>query len=243
MSCADNEYCENLYKNDPKYSPKVKKLDEKRRELLRTVTQNDLVWTDFPLRNDPKQEMKDAPYRIQISRVVAKSGFFIPVTADESFCFAAQWSVFPLTSAVMDQFAFGANYVQRKFMSNQSPHIFDFETYSEYLRGTLYASAVCVGAHKIWAISGKGQRINYGFHFSEKGRRNPTKYCGDGWRIVQPEGAFHEADKCFWDYSQLMQFMRKLTTKDGKSLDLRDELNKKNPALWYDSSNGPQRLP
>ena len=248
MPCANNDYCEKLY-TDKRYHPKVSELDKKRRKLLESLSLSDLVWTDFPLRDSPKQEWKDAPYRVDVCRVVSKSGLFIPVTADEAFCLARQWSVSPLTSAVMDQIVFGSNYVPAKFAATNSYHNFDFENYSKYLGGTLYTRAACIGAHKVWLISGRGQRINYGFHYKKKGKINPTKYYGNGWSRHQNEGAVHETDKCFWDYSQLIQFMRNLKTRDGKSLNIRNEIEQKNPALWYPASdlspppNTPKRFP
>jgi len=241
MSCSKNKFCEDLFAK-PKYGPKVKAWDNKRRQLLDSISRSDLHWTKWPLRDNPKQSMKDAPYTIEVCRPVAKSGFFIPVTADETFCIASKWRLFPLTSAVMDQTAFTSNYVSRKIMSNQVPEIYDFETYSKYLKGTLYARAVCVGAHKVWVISGKGRRINYGFHFREAGRTS-NKYYGNGWRVIQSEGSYHEGDQCHWDYSQLLQFMRNLKTKSGKVLDIGSEIKAKNPALWYPSFGDPKRLP
>lgn len=240
MSCADNSSCIKLFNEK---SSRVKELDEKRRRLLRTVSQSDLVWTQFPLRDDPKQEWKDAPFTIEVCRVVSKSGLFIPVTADETFCLAAQWKLFPLTSAVMDQVVYGANYAPWKFTSNTSPDIFDFEEYSKYLRGTLYSGAVCVGAHKLWLISGVGRRINYGLHQKKSGKQNPTRFYGDGWSYIQGEWKDHETQVCHWDYSQLLQLMRNLRTKNGKRLSIRKEIKKKNPALWYSVPPNAHSMP
>lgn len=243
MNCERNSTCEELFKNERRYGPDVGEWDQKRRKLLGSLTLSDLVWVDWPLRDDPAQSMKDAPYRIDVCAAVKKSGLFIPVTADETFCLASRWGLFPLTSAVMDQTAFTSNYVPRKVVSNTVPEIYDFKNYSKYLNGTAYARTVCVGAHKVWIISARGRRINYGFHFRDARQNRTDRYFGKGWRALQWERGGHENDPCHWDYSQLLQFMRNLTTKSGEPLSIADEIKRGNPALLYQPSGTPKRMP
>lgn len=220
-------------------------LEKLRTDLWKKVSKGDLKWTQFPLRDDPKQEHKDAPYTIEVCGVVSKEGYYLPISADDLFAKAATWGIFPLSSAVMDQMVYGSNYVPRKHMDSNK-EIRDFEKYSKYLHSTLYSSGgVIMGAHKCWVISGKGRRINHGFYLKRRPSGASLTYLPSGWDAIQKVGAHHETDAPFWDYSQLAQFMRNFKTKDGKTLNLREALQNRHPAVWDKlfEPKGPTRLP
>ncbi len=217
-----------------------------RLSILNQVTAADLKWTKVPLKYDPDRPIGEAPFSIEVSQVVSKNGTFVPVTADETFALAKKWKVFPLTGAVMDQLVHSARFVNRKIM-DPDKEILNYRKYSDFLSKTAYGLFLAVGAHKLWTISGKGQRINHGFHTKTRIHQSPPKFLGKGWDAIQVAGPAHEHETHSWDYSQLLQVMRKFRNeRDGIDLDIRGALRSKHSALWdlkSEDGKGPARLP
>lgn len=199
-------------------------LQKRRAALVADITRSDIYWSDVPLAGG---------YRIQVSAPLMKDDLLVPVTQGEALKLAAQFEVLPLTRAVMDQ----AHNVAVKVDKPQSPSsLFDFVTYSSRLKNTAYymqfGYALTSGAHKLWVASSRGPVVNYGFYIprvrGEMVRCGP--YLDPQYNVIQSLGARHNA--LHWDYSQLLQFMTGLRDPDGQSMNLRQALLDRNPAVW-----------
>jgi hypothetical protein len=197
-----------------------------------------------------------AEYTVKVCSPVFLAGYFIPVTARETWNLAAKFDVLPLTRAVADQqLNEAADRSQFIEFIPQPPrtHLFAFDEYAEKLKGTKYVSSFGTGpvsgSHKLWLLSAHAtdqKPVNYGFYHHGKrlpgSQGDPGKYLYSAYSVVNGLIRAHEWNR-HWDYSQLLQFMKDLRDKDDKPLDLRQVLTDNDhsarPWVWDE----PQVLP
>lgn len=213
------------------------------RKLLKdSLLAEDLHWFTLDLKKG--QRASRAEYTVKVCSPVFIAGYFVPVTARETWDLAAKYDVLPLTRAVADQqvneAADRSQFIE--FISQPyDTHLPAFDEYAEKLKATKYASASGTspvsGSHKLWLLSSRAtdqKPVNYGFH--HHGKRlpgsdgNPGKYLYSSYSVVNGLIRAHNWPH-WWDYSQLLQFMKDLRDKDGKVLNLRQVLiDKDHPA-------------
>jgi hypothetical protein len=163
--------------------------------------------------------------------------FFIPVTAADTWRIAKANDALPLTRAVADQAHNQAIAKGTAVGFVGSAPLEDFEKFSKELCGKGTASfgrdiykkkqgtELVSGAHKLWILSAqpagaKPKAINYGGYVNRaitaaeiaggSGPGGPylTKDpATKGWNVVQAAHGAHYA--MYWDYSQLLQMMRR----------------------------------
>jgi hypothetical protein len=225
-------------------------LDKLRKKLLGTVTQaTDLDWEEVALPGGATIEVSN-PY-------LTDSDFWVPVTAREQWALAVKLRAYPLTRAVADQAHMSADADGGAVNYKGLGLGYDFEAFSKYLNDHTtyynnYNMQIVSGAHKLWLLSngpsGKnpnGMAVNYGFYTKDKSDADkdpPGKYLTGGWFVRQGRGTHHNKD--YWDYSQLLQFMRNYTDAGGDEMSLRDALLKGDPAIWDEENKlRPELLP
>jgi hypothetical protein len=210
-------------------------LEKARKKLLATITKaDDLDWEEIPLAGGGTIEVSN-PF-------LSDDGFWVPVTAREQWTLAVKLRAYPLTRAVADQAHMSADADGGSVTYKGLGLGFDFESFSKHLNDHTtyennYNMQIVSGAHKVWLLSNgpngtnpNGMGVNYGFYTKTKGDGDPGgKYLKGGWLVKQSRGTHHSRD--YWDYSQLLQFMRNYST-DGDDVSLRDALLKGDAALW-----------
>jgi hypothetical protein len=163
---------------------------------------------------------------LNICKTVVVDGYYLPVTAKETFEVAKWAGYFPLTRAVADQLQNKALFVPYRWQ----PELFDFEQYSSYLKSNSYDGISNFGAHKLWVLSnrrgvGGTKAVNYGFYELKAKQAAGTPQRGgtnldSKFNPKQGLGGAH--DDNHWDYSQLLQLMYAPAplTIDGEKLSL-----------------------
>jgi N-acetyl-anhydromuramyl-L-alanine amidase AmpD len=221
--------------------------------LVDAIREEDLKWFTLDLRmGEPGTSA--ARHTIKVCSPVFVSGYFVSVTAQETWDLAARFGALPLSRAVADQQVNEAirlgNFVEFSPL-NINTHGPGFDAFTEVLKGTRYmrgyGNEAVSGSHKLWLISSRttaDKPVNYGFH--HHGGRLPGSQ-GDAGPYLQRShsvvnGLIRAHDWAgHWDYSQLLQLMKDLRA-DGEAVDLRQALNARNPAVW-DEPSPPERLP
>jgi hypothetical protein len=234
-------------KSGPSSPPSLRKPTLKRlRDLLfASIEADDLKWFTLDLKMGSRAG--PAAYTIQVCSPVMVGGYFVPVTAKETWDLAVKFEALPLTQAVADQQLNEASdkglFVEHmpQPAGTTNDHLPAFDEFADTLLGTKYASEYGVnpvsGSHKLWVMSAlltNAKPRNYGFY--HKGPR--VAYAqGDSGPYLYPEytvvnGLIPAHDwYTHWDYSQLLQLMKGL--KEGvKLLDLRQAIKDKHPAVW-----------
>lgn len=206
-----------------------------RKLVIAKLAKTDLFWFEVPLAGSAK---------ISVCSPVNKDGYFIPVTAKETWAFASAWEVFPLTRAVCDQahnFCLNNKMAFSRVPMDPNKEILNYEKYSEKIKDTYganYKSNLVSGAHKLWVISSmaskyKPKAINYGFYYQGKPQYGAAgKHLQSGYAVIQALGSRHDGNH--WDYSQMLQLMTNFIV-DGQATDLRQALLDGHPALWDES--------
>jgi hypothetical protein len=148
---------------------------------------------------------------LNICKTVKVDGYYLPVTAKETFAVAKRFGYYPLTRAVADRIQNKALFVPYRWQ----PELFDFEQYSAYLDSNGYDGICGFGAHKLWVLShkrgvGGTSAVNYGFYELKSGQPAGTPNRGGDnldskYNPIQGLGGAH--DDNHWDYSQLLQLM------------------------------------
>jgi hypothetical protein len=219
-----------------------------RPKLLATITNaDDLDWEDVTLAGGATIEVSNA--------YLTTDDLWVPVTGHEQWALARKLKVYPLTRAVADQAHMAADddggaVVYKPFSG------FDYETFSNHLKDHTtyynnYNMQLISGAHKLWLLSNgpggrdpNGMAVNYGFYTKNKSDAEVAgagKYLKDGWFAKQGRGSHHSKD--YWDYSQLLQFMRNYSSEDN-DMTLREALLKGDPAVWDEENKlKPELLP
>lgn len=163
---------------------------------------------------------------LEICKTVKVDGFYLPVTAKETFAVAKWMTAYPLTRAVADRIQNQAVFLPYRWQ----PDLFDFEQYSAFLNSNGYDGICAFGAHKLWVLSHRRgvrgtQAVNYGFYELKKNQGAGTPKRGganlnEKFNPKQGLGGAH--DDHHWDYSQLLQLMRAPAplTIDGEQLSL-----------------------
>lgn len=241
----------------------LKELEDLREKLIKEITKADLKWVELDLvYKEEKSNRLIKMGTIDVCSPVFKRGYFVPVKSKEMWSMAKQFSagadpanhLFPLTRAVFDQFHNAATrkggWVARKPMPHTVPQIKDFVTYSEYLKNgkyvTHYGNSPVSGAHKLYLLSAHGGKktVNYGFHIKQStppSQGEAGRYLKDtGSSVINGTLAGHNED--WWDYSQLLQFMKNFRNVLGDHESLRSALLNGDPAIW-DEKNVLKELP
>lgn len=221
--------------------------------LVDAIRDEDLKWYTLDLQMG--QSGPTSPrYTIQVCSPVLVSGYFVPVTAQETFDLAARFGAFPLSRAVADQQNNEA--VRLGNFEEFSPldittHGPGFDVFTDKLKGKKYMSgygnAAVSGCHKLWLVSSLttgSKPANYGFHHN--GPRLPYAQGAAGRYLRSPYSVVNGLIRAHdwaghWDYSQLLQLMKDLRA-DGEPVDLRQALEAMHGAVW-DETAPPQRLP
>ncbi len=199
--------------------------------LYASITSDDLQWYTLDLKMG-KRGSASTPYKIKVCAPVVVYGYFVPVTAKETWDMAEKFKAFPLTRAVVDQEVNEAidkgNFVTC-MPQDINTHGSGFDTFTDKLHKSKYSqigSGPVQGSHKLWVLSSKiteQQPANYGFH--HKGKRYPYAQ-GEKGPYLYPEydvinGLIRAHDwNMHFDYSQLLQLMKGLQDSDGKTVDL-----------------------
>jgi len=206
-------------------------LTKLRAELLAKVTDSDFTWYDVDLEYKA-QSGAAATVTIKVSNPLRKEGYYLPVTARETFDFAKRYGWLPLTRAVADQ----AHNQASQFSFTWQANLFDFDKYSNDTLaksyGPVYDTKLVSGSHKLWLLSKFGKKAtNYGFYVKADKSNPPNGPRLKGWRVIQTLGGRH--NELHWDYSQLLQFMKSDTlTIDGTSYSLPAAIVAGLPAVW-----------
>jgi hypothetical protein len=221
--------------------------------LIDAIRAEDLKWFTLDLRMGQPDDVA-ASYTVQVCSPVLVSGFFVPVTAQETWDLASRFGALPLSRAVADQQVNEAvrlgNFVEFSPL-NIETHGPGFDAFTDVLKATKYMSgfgnAAVSGSHKLWLISSRttdAKPVNYGFHHrgaqlpGSQGAAGP--YLQSSYSVVNGLIRAHDWAN-HWDYSQLLQLMRDLRA-NGEPVDLRQALLSQNPAVW-DEPSPPERLP
>jgi N-acetyl-anhydromuramyl-L-alanine amidase AmpD len=221
--------------------------------LIDAIRAEDLKWFTLDLRMGQPDDVA-ASYTVQVCSPVLVSGFFVPVTAQETWDLASRFGAMPLSRAVADQQVNEAvrlgNFVEFSPL-NIETHGPGFDAFTDVLKATKYMSgfgnAAVSGSHKLWLISSRttdAKPVNYGFHHrgaqlpGSQGAAGP--YLQSSYSVVNGLIRAHDWAN-HWDYSQLLQLMRDLRA-NGEPVDLRQALLSQNPAVW-DEPSPPERLP
>jgi hypothetical protein len=153
-----------------------------RKLLVASITKDDLKWFTLPLKMGDRGTAL-ARYTVEVCAPVVVYGYFVPVTARETWTLADRFGAFPLTRAVADQ---QVNVAVDKGMfvtavgntQDINTHGPGFDTFTEKLRKTNYGQVVpsaagigvggvvaagaaiytqvvpgVAGAHKLWLLS------------------------------------------------------------------------------------------
>lgn len=236
----------------PKDPDRLALLLEIRERLIRSVGVGDLQWYTVTLTKN--YTVAPAVFQIDVCSPLYKSGFFVPVTAQETWKLAAasDYQCLPLTRAISDQVlnraVLGQAFVEH-MPQNIQTHAPAFDDYTEKLMGTAYQrhGSLVAGSHKLWLTSTKNDKThtaNYGFY--HKGKRPayaqglPGPYLFSTYSVINGWiKSRHAWD--YWDYSQLLQLMRNFRWK-GKAYDMKKILLQQNltdterdlllPVLW-----------
>ena len=208
--------------------------DPKLQEPTKLIQLSDLkfftVKLTIPVKND-KGLIENLDYgSIQVCSPVRKKDpkhgdLFIPASKNELWKLAQRLNkgvaegekIYPLTRAVADLAQNAATYVSPigKYDPMQGDeNRYDFVKYAGILLKTDYTDSnakLVSGCHKYWLLSchgaGSGKPVNYGFYADKK---YPKVLPGGPYLktygVVNGFLAGHNND--FWDYSQLIQFMR-----------------------------------
>ena len=229
-------------------------LNELRQRLVDSISISDFKW--FPLELWYKDK-SDGQFKkmgtVRVSSPMMKEGYFVPVKWGEMIVKAKQINksasdenqVFPLTRAVFDLMhnaaRTGRRWSQRKSMPYTEPGIKDFVEYSEYLKSrtqyvSQYGHAAVSGAHKLYLLTAHGSKGfgNYGFHIltgtpPDQGKAGIFLKDTDS-SVINGLLAGHNAE--WWDYSQLLQFMKDFRDVLGNRISLRQALTDGDPAIW-----------
>ena len=218
-------------------------LEKLRRLLYESIEESDLKWFDLELRlGDRGTRAKGV---IKVCSPVKVGGFFVPVTAKETWEKAAAFNALPLTRAIADQQNNEAHdkgtFVEFKSQPYNT-HLPGFDLYADKLNGTAYEEEYgkkpVSGSHKLWLLSAKtthDKAANYGFF--HRGKRLPESEGRSGsglypeYSVVNGLIAGHGFEN-YWDYSQLLQLMKDFKWK-GKSVDLRKAIcTDHDSAVW-----------
>ncbi len=223
-------------------SKDIVEADKLRRQLLGSITgASDLAWARVSL---------DGGATIEVSYPYMTNDLWVPVSAQEQWALAVRMKAYPLTRAVADQAHLNADKGGGAVSYKSWTNLYDFEGFSKYLNDhsnydTFYSWQSISGSHKLWLLSNgpggdpKGHAVNYGFYTKIKSKKEGDGGGDDGgkylkgWYVVQTLGSHH--DKLWWDYSQLLQFMRNYTV-GGEVTDLRAALLNGDAALWDEAS-------
>jgi hypothetical protein len=221
-------------------------LSKLRDKLIAALEPSDLKWYTLELKKGSRTG--PAEYSIQVCSPVFVEGFFVPVTAKETWELAVKFDALPLTRAVADQQVNEAS-LNGFFIENKSQHWRDairaYDQYANTLGATEYKNnygkSAVAGSHKLWLLSGMLSAVhpcNYGAYHNGK---RPDTAEGSKGKYLFPEysvinGLIQAHDWTgWWDYSQLLQLMKGLKSlKDGvKDVpDLKAEIRSKNDAIW-----------
>src|SRR5262249_27525128 len=126
--------------------------------LLDALQDEDLLWFTLDLKMN--QHGPGTPkYTIQVCSPVIVSGFFIPVTAQETWDLASRFKAMPLSRAVSDQQVNEA--INQGCFEEFSPqdintHGVGFDVFTDKLLGKKYMSGYghtpVSGSHKLWLV-------------------------------------------------------------------------------------------
>lgn len=161
---------------------------------------------------------------IDVCSPVRKDDLFIPASKAELWDLARRLNtglkesekLYPLTRAVADLVQNTALYedptVEYGAMQGD---LFDFVKYSGLLNKNNYKdsnSRLVSGCHKYWPLTAHStdatRGVNYGFYVPRKIMKDPGgRYLNQRYGVIN--GLLKGHDTTFWDYSQLIQFMRK----------------------------------
>ena len=225
-------------------------LESLRLWLVDSIEKGDLSWGTLNLKMGQRTP-GTAPYRVQVCQPVQIFGFFVPVTAKETWDLAVKlggphgFHLVSLTRAVFDQYFNSAldqsrqadtNAVLKSFKGSMSPNRYlpDFELFSSVLESqTNYHTdsgngKILAGVHKLWPLSAnatKAKPVNYGLyhpgHTPAQGRHGSYLYRGQ----TTINGLIRAHDwHAHWDYSQLLQFMQTLQDDGNHTYNLRKVL-------------------
>jgi len=194
----------------------VNELYKFRDSLMDKFKVSDLEWNQVVLADG---------VTLNVSNVLKVEGFYLPVTAQETFAICRPRGFYPLTRAVLDQIQNKAIFVPYRHQAELP----DFEKYSVYLNEKKYNGVINCGAHKIWVLSNKrgkeGKKaVNYGFY--QLRSKNPKDTKERGAKLSQTyeaeNGLWGAHGDFYWDYSQLLQVMYASAplTIDGEKMSL-----------------------
>lgn len=200
----------------------VNELYRFRDSLMDKMKVSDLEWNQVVLADG---------VTLNVSNVLKVDGYYVPVTAKETFAFCRPRGFFPLTRAVLDQIQNKAIFVPYRHQGELA----DFEKYSVYLNDKKYTGVINCGAHKIWTLTNKrGKKdannketkaVNYGFYELRANQAKGADELGGARlsRTYNPtNGLWGGHGDFYWDYSQLLQVMYASAplTIDGEKMSL-----------------------
>ncbi|MBZ5620920.1 MAG: hypothetical protein LAQ69_19660 [Acidobacteriia bacterium] len=206
-----------------------------RADLLGKVASADFDWYDVKLEYK-MQNGTVGNVTVKVCNPLRKDGFYLPVTAKETFDFAKKFGWLPLTRAVADQ---AHNQATQFTYKPQAPDLLDFEKYTvdtlDKSYGPSYAAHLVSGSHKLWILSKVGKATNYGFYAQADQTHVPNGPRLKGWYVIQTRGGAHNAT--YWDYSQLLQLMKADTLNiDGTNYSLSAAVVAGLEAVWDEGS-------
>lgn len=218
----------------------LQELTKFRQQLLDKLSSSDFKWKPVKLLGG---------VTIEVCEVVRVDGYYLPVTAQETFNIAKRHGYYPLTRAVADQIMNNATFQQYLWQ----PELPDFEQYTDYLKDKSYDGISKFGAHKLWVISkrrgvNKTKAINYGFYELRANQAKGTLERGGSnldktYNPKQGLGGAHFDNH--WDYSQLLQLMKTDApiTVDGKQYSIGMALREGKPAFSDEGEYAQDDLP
>jgi hypothetical protein len=246
----------------PKHPDRLSLLVEIRQRLVASLSASDLHWYTVTLTKN--YSTAPAVFQIDVCSPVQKSGFFVPVTADETWKLAADsdYQFLPLTRAVSDQIL-NRSVIKKSFVEHMpmkiETHAHAFDDYTDKLMATKYknSGSLVSGSHKVWLTSTKNDKThtaNYGFYHQGKrpayAQGSPGPYLFTSYSIINGWIKSHHPWN-YWDYSQLLQLMKNFRWK-GKAYDMKKLILQRNlsdiertillPVLW-DEKVGDKLLP
>jgi hypothetical protein len=209
-------------------------LNKARLALLAKIAVSTFKWYDVSLEYKSKSGVT-ASLTVQVCNPVRIDGFYVPVSAKETFALARRFGWLPLTRAVADQ----AHNQAKQFSFIWNSQLFDFETYSKKvgkLYDPVYDASLISGSHKLWLLSTcKPKATNYGFYLKHKPDLKRSPRLKGEWWVAQSEGGEH--NELWWDYSQLLQLMKSDSLMiDGATYTLSDAVVAGLEAVWDESS-------